>query len=442
MFFAESKNSRLTSSCFADQKIIIFNTMDMFRLTSFLVCICAVFAYINTRFIKLPSSIGLMLIALVFSILIIIEGHVSSIFHAYVEKIIRNIDFPHIVLDIMLGFLLFAGSLHVNFEHMMQRGAAITSFALLGTALSTFLYAFLIYPLFNLFGLHVDFIYCLLFGALISPTDPIAVLGILKKANLPKDISIMIEGESLFNDGIGVVFFVTILELINSGVENLSFTATAFLFCREVLGGILLGLALGFIVYFLIKKINDYHTIVLISLALVMLNGQLAHLLHVSGPLAVIVIGLMFGTKIHSVLDEKTRDYNDKFWELTDDFLNALLFVLIGLQMMLLPFLLQYIGLGLLAILILLICRFISIRIPMIFMRNKTLFNTRSSLVMTWGGLRGGLSVALTLSLPENPFKVIIVSVTFIIVIFSVLVQGLTTEKLVKRLFREQNQQA
>jgi CPA1 family monovalent cation:H+ antiporter len=376
-----------------------------------------------------------MLIALVFSIVVIIEGNINSVFHNYVERVVKNVNFSHILLDIMLGFLLFAGSIHVNFEHMLKHRAAITSFALLGTALSTFLYAFLMYPLFHIFGLPVKFIYCLLFGALISPTDPIAVLGILKKTNVPRDIQIMIEGESLFNDGIGVVFFLTILELINAGPANLSVSAISLLFLREVLGGILLGLTLGYFVYLIIRKLNNYHTIILISLALVMLCGQVAVLLHVSGPLAAIVAGLFFGTKINHTLDERTRDYSDKFWELVDDFLNTLLFVLIGLQMVLLPFLMKYLSIGLVAIFILLLCRFFSIRMPMLFMKKKKLFNTKAALVMTWGGLRGGLSVALTLSLPENPYKQIIVSVTFIIVVFAVLVQGTTTEKLVGRLF-------
>ncbi|MEI6021060.1 MAG: sodium:proton antiporter, partial [Bacteroidota bacterium] len=289
---------------------------------------------------------------------------------------------------------------------------------------------------FNVFQLHVDLIYCLLFGALISPTDPIAVLGIIKKTNVPKEISIIIEGESLFNDGIGVVFFLTILDIVQIGPGNLSIMQTTTLFLREVLGGIVLGIILGYLVLYFIKKINEYRTIVLISLALVMLCAHLAKFLHVSGPLAVIIIGLMFGTKSHTIMNETTKDYHDKFWELIDDFLNALLFVLVGFQMVLLPFIAKYLFIGFIAIIILLACRYISLRLPMFFLKDKQLFNPKSTLIMTWGGLRGGLSIALTLSLPESAFKEIIVSITFIIVVFSVLVQGLTTEKLVKRLYQ------
>ena len=412
------------------------NDMDLYLLVSILLGVCALFAYINSRFLKLPSSIGLMLIAMVFSLLVITEGNMNAYFHAHVKSILTSVNFSHLLLDVILGFLLFSGSLHVNFERLMKQGIAVATFALLGTALSTFLFAFLIYSLFNLFHLHVDMIYCLLFGALISPTDPIAVLGIIKKTNVPKEISIIIEGESLFNDGIGVVFFLTILDIILIGPDNLSIGQTLSLFFREVLGGIGLGLVLGFLVIYFIKKINDYRTIVLISLALVMLCAQIAKGLHVSGPLAVIIIGLIFGTKSHSMMNETAKDYHDKFWELIDDFLNALVFVLVGLQMVLMPFVAKYLLLGALAILILLACRYISLRLSMLFFTDKQLFNVKSTLIMTWGGLRGGLSIALTLSLPDSAFKEIIVSITFIIVVFSVLVQGLSTEMLVKRLYK------
>lgn len=410
--------------------------MAFYQILSILVGVCALFAYINVRFLRLPSSIGLMLLALIFSIMIMIEGNISAFFHDQVHSMIKSIDFPHILLDIMLGFLLFSGSLHVNFNHLRNQGIAVAVFALLGTALSTFLFAFIIYGVFILFNLQVDLIYCLLFGALISPTDPIAVLGIIKKTNVPKEISIIIEGESLFNDGIGVVFFLTILNIINLGPQNLSVMQTTSLFLREVLGGIALGLLLGFIVIYFIKKINDYKTIVLISLALVMLCAHIAKFFHVSGPLAVIIIGLMFGTKSQDMMNETTKDYHHKFWELIDDLLNVILFVLVGLQIVLLPFLLKYFLIGIIAIVVLLLCRYTSLRIPMLFLKNKKLFNTKSAIIMTWGGLRGGLSIALTLSLPDSVYKEVIVSITFIIVVFSVLVQGLSIEKLVKSIFK------
>ncbi|HKC67317.1 MAG TPA: sodium:proton antiporter [Bacteroidia bacterium] len=410
--------------------------MDILFLISILVALCALFSYINIRFFKLQPSIGLMLISLIFSLLIIAESKISSSFYQHVENMVRSIDFSQTLLNIMLGFLLFAGSLHINLQELKKQKAAVLSFSTLSVAISIIFFGSIMWFVFNFFNHPVDFIYCLLFGALVSPTDPIAVIGILRKSNMPKEIEATINGESLFNDGIGVVFFVTISSVISLGVENLSAFDVLILFGREVFGGVILGLTLGYGVYYFIKKIDHYQTEVLISLALVMICGELAQAIHVSGPLAVIVIGLILGNKVSkTAMSDTTRDYHNKFWELLDDFLNSILFVLIGLQMVLLPFIINYVLIGLLAIILLLICRYISLSVPIYFLKDKKLFNNRTALVMTWGGLRGGLSIALTLSLPDNRFKEIMVAITYIIVIFSILVQGLTTEKLVKRIY-------
>ena len=411
--------------------------MDILALITAVVAICALFSYLNVRFLKLPSAIGLMLISLLCSILIITEGKFSSTFHDYIGSMLKEINFSDTLLNIMLGFLLFSGSLHVNLTKLKEQRAAVISFSTLGVILSLFFFGTIMWFMFKLFGFPVDYIYCLWFGALVSPTDPIAVIGILKKSNMPKAIEATINGESLFNDGVGVVFFVTIGQIIQRGLENLSALDVMTLFLREVAGGIALGLMLGYLTFYFIRKIDHYQTEVLISLALVFLSGELAHIFHVSGPLAVIVIGLILGNKVkNNAMSETTRDYHHKFWELIDEFLNAILFVLIGLQMVLMPFITQYVVIGLLAIIILLLCRFMSIRIPIFFFKDKQLFNNRTALIMTWGGLRGGLSVALTLSLPESPYKEMMVSITYIIVIFSILVQGLTTGALVKKLYR------
>lgn len=411
--------------------------MELVTLISVLVVMCAVFSYINIRFLKLQSSIGLMIISLVCSLIIIAESRISSTFYGHIEHLVREINFSQTLLNVMLGFLLFAGALHINTKDLKKQAAAVVSFSTLSVALSIFFFGGVMWGVFKMFNYPVDFIYCLWFGALVSPTDPIAVIGILRKSSMPKEIETTINGESLFNDGIGVVFYVTIGQVISLGLENLSSFDVLFLFGREVIGGIGLGLLLGYMAYFFIRKIDHYQTEVLMSLALVMMCGVLAQWLHVSGPLAVIVIGLLLGNKVsHTAMSEKTRDYHTKFWELIDDFLNAILFVLIGLQMVLLPFLANYLLIGLLAIVLLLLCRYVSLRIPILFLRNKELFNAKTAFIMTWGGLRGGLSVALTLSLPDNPYKEMIVSITYIIVIFSIIVQGLTTEKLVKKLYR------
>ncbi|MBK9285854.1 MAG: sodium:proton antiporter [Sphingobacteriaceae bacterium] len=413
--------------------------MDVIQIITILIGICAAFSYLNTRFLKFPPSVGIMLIALIFSILLLIEGHASSYFHDLVKDIVAEVNFPHILLDVMLGFLLFAGSLHVNFNALKKQGPAITIFSTLGVMVSTFLFGTIFYFLLDLVSLHIDYMYCILFGSLISPTDPIAVLGILKKCNVPKEIEVLIEGESLFNDGIGVVLFLTLMQVVNSGIENFSGLETAGLFAREVFGGLLLGFLHGYIVFYFIKKIDNYHTVVLMSLAFVMVTGQLAKLFHVSGPLATIVVGLMVGNKAHKFMSVKTKDYHDKFWELLDDLLNAMLFVLIGLQMVMLPFLLQYLEIGILSIFLLIACRFVSLRLPMLFLKNKLLYNKNTALIMTWGGLRGGLSIALTLSLPDSPFNETIIAITYMIVIFSILIQALTTERVVKSLLKIKN---
>jgi monovalent cation:H+ antiporter, CPA1 family len=410
--------------------------MDVLMLISILVAMCAVFSYINIRFLKLQPSIGLMLMSLICSLLIIAESKISSAFYHHVEYMVRSIDFSQTLLNIMLGFLLFAGALHVNLNELKKQRAAVLSFSTLSVALSIFFFGSVMWAVFKAFNYPIDYIYCLLFGALVSPTDPIAVIGILKSSNMPKEIEATINGESLFNDGVGVVFFVTISQVISLGLENLSSLDVLFLFGREVIGGIVLGFALGYGTYYFIRKIDHYQTEVLISLALVMGCGELASLFHVSGPLAVIVIGLILGNKVSkTAMSETTRDYHAKFWELIDDFFNAILFVLIGLQMVILPFITNYIPIGVMAIVLLLVCRYLSLFFPILFLKDKKLFNNRTALVMTWGGLRGGLSVALTLSLPESPYKEIMVSITYIIVIFSILVQGLTTGKLVKKLY-------
>lgn len=410
--------------------------MDVLLLISILVALCAIFSYINIRFFKLPSAIGLMLISLIFSLSIMAESKISNTFYLQIEAMVRSINFSQTLLNIMLGFLLFAGSLHIDISELKKQRAAVLSFSTLSVAISIFFFGGIMWWMFRLFNYPVDFIYCLWFGSLVSPTDPIAVIGILKKSNMPKGIEATINGESLFNDGIGIVFFVTIGQIINLGIENLSFVDVLLLFGREVIGGLALGFLLGYGAYYFIRKIDHYQTEVLISLALVMVCGEIAHLLHVSSPLAVIVIGLILGSKINkSATSETTRDYHNKFWELIDEFLNAILFVLIGLQMVLLPFLTNYLLIGLVAIVLLLICRYISLSIPIFFLKDKKLFNNRTALIMTWGGLRGGLSIALTLSLPDSPYKEIMISITYIIVLFSILVQGLTTERLVRKLY-------
>ncbi len=333
----------------------------------------------------------------------------------------------------MLGFLLFAGALHIDLAELKKQRVAVMAFSTISLVISVFLFGSVIWWVFELFQYPVNFIYCLWLGSVVSPTDPIAVMGILKKSNMPKSIEAVINGESLFNDGVGVVFFVTIGRLIENGIESVSVSKVFILFSQEVFGGIAFGLLGGYLTLYLVKKINHYQTEVLISIAVVMLCGTISQFLHVSGPLAVIIVGLLLGSKIN--LSETSRDYYFKFWELVDDFLNTILFVLIGLQVVIFPFMKGHFAIGIIAIAVLLICRSISLAIPILFLKNKNIYNGKTLLIMTWGGLRGGLAIALILSLPDFAYKELMVSVTYLIVLFSIIVQGLTTSKLVKKLF-------
>lgn len=408
--------------------------MDLFTVIALLTTICALFAYVNFRYLKLPTTIGLMLIALLASIGILIVGQFSPTVLAGVKSLVSEIDFPQVLLEVMLSFLLFAGALHTDMALMREQKWSILSFATLGVLMSTFLIGALFFYIMPLIGFPLPFIHCLLLGALISPTDPIAVLGILKEAKIPKNLEIVITGESLFNDGVGVVIFLTILEVATLGVDQVTPGEVALLFGEEVGGGLILGAVLGYVTYKMMKSIDHYQTEVLLSLALVMGGYALAASLHFSGPLAVVVAGLFIGNKGRSeAMSSETVEYLDKFWELVDESLNALLFVLIGLEIVIIPFLDNYWIAGVIGIIIALFARFVSVSIPILALRRSVNFMPRTPLIMTWGGLRGGISIALALSLPAAMSKDIILAITYCIVIFAILIQGITLGPIVKR---------
>ncbi|GAB3175077.1 cation:proton antiporter [Telluribacter humicola] len=408
--------------------------MDLFSVIAILTTVCALFAYVNFRFVKLPTTIGLMLIALLFSIVLLLIGRISPELLANIKGWVSGIDFSEVLLEVLLSFLLFAGALHTDMDLLREQRWSILSFSTIGVLLSTFLVAGMFYYILNALNYSVPFIHCLLLGALISPTDPIAVLGILKQAKVPKSLEIVITGESLFNDGVGVVVFLTILQIATLGVDEVTPGEVALLFGEEVGGGLLLGLGLGYITYYLMRSIDHYQTEVLLSLALVMGGYALATALHFSGPLAVVVAGLFIGNRGRAeAMSEETVEYLDKFWELVDELLNALLFVLIGLEIVIISFLDEYWLPGLIGIFIALLGRFISVLVPVLMLRRAVNFMPRTPMIMTWGGLRGGISIALALSLPEAMNKEIILSITYCIVVFSILIQGLTLGPLVKR---------
>ncbi len=408
--------------------------MDIFGILSLLTILAAAFGFVNARYIKLPYTIGMMLIACIFSLTVFLVGAFQPELEHRIIQFIEQIDFRTILLDIMLAFLLFAGALHTNFQKLREYRWPIFTFATLGVVVSTFLVGGLVYLLLMAFGLNVNFIYCLLFGALISPTDPIAVLGIMKKAGVPKNLEIKIVGESLFNDGVGVVVFLTIFNIANASHGDGHDQNILMLFVQEVIGGLILGLVAGWSTWQLMKKINDWAVEVMITLAVVMGVYWVALQFHLSGPLAVVAAGLLIGTENvrNTSMSEETESYIDKFWELVDTYLNAILFVLIGLEILILPFEWNYILLGILIIPVVLMSRFISLYPPVAFFGRKLDFVPKTARIMTWGGLRGGISIALALSLTAEMEKDLFLVVTYIVVVFSILVQGLTIEKLVK----------
>jgi CPA1 family monovalent cation:H+ antiporter len=406
--------------------------MEVLDLAALLLTLAAIFSYINFRFLKLPTTIGIMLIAMLISISLVVLGHCG--FESIQNKatvVLEGIDFNKALMHGMLSFLLFSGALHVNLEDLAQHKWIISILATFGVVMSTFIVGSIAWIVFLLIGLKLPFIYCLLFGSLIAPTDPIAVIGILKKAGVPKSLETKITGESLFNDGVAVVVFLVIMGIVTGG-HDVTAGHIMLLFMEEAVGGVLFGLAIGWIAYRMLKSVDNYQVEVLITLALVMGGYALANAIHVSGPIAMVVAGIFIGNRGRLfAMSEKTREHLDSFWELIDEILNAVLFLLIGLEILVLTVKGNYLIAGLIMIPVVLLARFISVGVPVTFMRRVRDFSPHAVKIMTWGGLRGGISVALALSIPNGPEREALLTVTYIIVIFSILVQGLTIERFV-----------
>ena len=408
--------------------------MDYFAIATVLIVLSAVFGYINVKFIKLPDTIGLMVITILFTLAVLGLSYFDDTLLQKEKELITQIDFKTVLLDIMLSFLLFAGALHTNFQRLKIQRKPIFIFATLGTLVSTFLAGVFVFYILKFLDFNIDFIYCLLFGALISPTDPIAVLGIMKNVGAPKKLETKIVGESLFNDGVGVVIFLTIYQIAKGGNE-ISFFHIAELFIVEVVGGIALGLAIGWITYRLMRSIDDYDIEVIITLAAVMGGTLVAQHFHLSAPLAMVTAGLIVGndTVRESSMSEITEQYVDKFWELIDILLNTVLFVMIGMEILVLTFNGKYILAGFLIIPVLLFARYLSLMLPIKIYAKKLEFVPQTNLIMTWGGLRGGISIALALSLTQVMQRDLFLVITYVVVIFSIIVQGLTVGKLIKK---------
>ncbi len=407
--------------------------MTFMQIIATLVSIAALFSYINYRLLKLPSTIGLMLMALCLSLLILILDQFGMGLAPMAEKIIESLAFDDVLLHGMLGFLLFAGALHVNLTDLARQKWVILALATVGIMISTLLVGLGAWWIFSLLGFKISFIYCLLLGSLISPTDPIAVLGILKKAGAPKTLETKITGESLFNDGVGVVIFLVILGLI-SGDAELEVSEVLVLFAFEAIGGILFGLLLGAIGFYMLRSVDQYQVEILTTLGLVMGGYALAEIIHVSAPIAIVVAGLMIGNHGRLLaMSEQTRGHVDTFWELIDEILNAVLFVMIGLEILVVSLGADYLKAGLLMIPVVLLSRLISVGLPIKVFGRFREFSPRVISILTWGGLRGGISVALALSLPKGDERDLVLTVTYCIVIFSIMVQGLTIGRLIRR---------
>ncbi|MEX1189843.1 MAG: sodium:proton antiporter [Bacteroidia bacterium] len=403
--------------------------MELFHLFSILIVLSAGFAYINFRVFKLPNAIGLMLVSLIFSFLILLLGNIYPDFTAWVEARLENLNFSELLLEGMLSFMLFAGAIHIKYADLKTERLSIILFSTMSVVLSTFIVGYTAFYLLNAFGIEVSLIESLLFGALISPTDPIAVISILKSAGVTKSLETKIAGESLFNDGVAVVVFITILQLTKPGAQ-LDPGSIALLFGKEAIGGILLGFIIGYIGFKLIASIDNYQVEVLITLAIVMGGYTIAHYLHISGPLAMVAAGLITGNSSKNLgMSDVTAEYVDKFWELIDEILNAILFVLIGLELLIIEVSKPILIVSLILIVTTLITRYFSVWVPSMIIRLKEKITRRTLFILTWGGLRGGISIALALSISSDLNKEVWVTITYFIVCFSILVQGMTIGK-------------
>ncbi|HPM32567.1 MAG TPA: sodium:proton antiporter [Chryseolinea sp.] len=411
--------------------------MDLYFTFSILIVLSALFSFINSRYLKLPPAIGIMLLAIITSISLVIIGKTYPVFSEYSSGIMASFDFPVVLMGFMLNFLLFAGAIHVSMQDLHKQRMPILILSTLGVILSTFLVGGMMFALLLQLQIEVPFIQCLVFGALISPTDPLAVIAILKKSGISKPVEVKIAGESLFNDGVSVMLFAILLQLAQGNEVDITFQNIAGLFVQETIGGVVVGLLLGYIGSQGIKRINDYQVTVLITVAIVMGGYLVTRYLHISGPLTMAAAGLVIGNYgKKTAMSSTDKDYLDKFWEMIDEILSAMLFLIIGLELLLIPDIHQYWIMGCSSIAIVLLSRYLSIWIPMKIIPNIGRFDAKTMAVMVWGGLRGGVSVALALTIDPHLNQNLFLSATYYIVVFSIMVQGLSIGKLISLINR------
>lgn len=410
--------------------------MSLFSFGAVLLTLAGLFSYLNARFLRQPAGIMFLLLGVLAAVGVLAGGSIVPGFTDAVRAVLVQVDFSEFLMGSVLSFLLFAGSLHVRVEALKAVWRSIAAYSTLSVLLATALVGISTYGLLHLAGIDLPLLPCLLFGALIAPTDPIAVLGILKTTDLDKRIETNLAGESLFNDGFGVVVFVTLLEVASPGPTP-SAGSAALLLLREAGGGLLAGAVLGYVGYQLIRTVDHFQTEVILTLALVMGGYALCHALGVSGPLAMVVAGLTIGNVSRSAaVSDITRDYLEKFWEALDEVLNAVLFVLMGLELIVIGFSPFYLGLGIVVALLALAVRYVALAVPTRLLGLSRQLPARSLLILSWGGLRGGISLALALGLPDSLHPEVFVPMTFAVVLFSAVVQGLTLKRLIGWLTR------
>ena len=417
--------------------------MSFFSLVSMLVALAAVASYLNYRYIKLPTTIGVMLVALVASLALVLVGPYTGGVREQAATLVSQIDFNQVVLHGMLAFLLFAGSIQVSLEELAREWLPVALLAIFGMLVSTCIVGGVTWLVLGWLGLGIPFLHALLFGALISPTDPIAVLGIMKSVGAPRRLEVQVAGESLFNDGLAVVVFLVLLQLAGlDGVAAGSGTTesvaievgeVAMLLLEEVGGALVLALTAGMVAYQMLRRVDNYQVEILLTLALAMGLYALADALHLSAPIAVVIAGLFVGNQGRAfAMTEKTREHVDTFWELVDEILNVVLFLLIGLELLVLPIEPGWLMAGVLAIPVVLGARWLSVAAimgPLSWVKTQA---KGAIPVLTWGGLRGGISVAMALSLPANDSRSLVLTLTYFVVVFSILVQGLTVGRVIR----------
>jgi CPA1 family monovalent cation:H+ antiporter len=407
--------------------------MTFFQTVALLLTFAAVAGYLNHKVLRLPRTIGLMAITLAMTLVLMVLAFFKVVDLSHASAFVTSIDFSDVLLHGMLAFLLFAGALHVDLHELLGQAVPVSVLATFGVLIATIVAGTLFWITAGWLWGSLSFVYGLLFGALIAPTDPIAVLGIMKKAGAPKALEAIFTGESLFNDGVGVVVFLTILGII-LGHEKPGVGSVALFLLVEAAGGAILGLALGWIVYRLLRSVDAYQVEILLTLALATGGYALAEAIHVSAPITIVVAGMLIGNHGRAfAMSETTRQNLDKFWELIDEILNAVLFVLIGLEMISLSLSVTVLGPAIAAILIVLVSRLVSVLFSTALLRGERKLSKGSIVFLTWGGLRGGISIALALSIPPVPERPLILAATYVVVIFSVIVQGLTITRVSAR---------